>query len=56
MKRMIYSSIANLADESLELFWIAGLCLDEKTQLARTLCISWKTKLKSLLSASYRLV
>ena len=30
MKRMVYKGIANLADEPLELFWIAGLCLDDK--------------------------
>lgn len=30
MKRMIYKSIANLADEPLELFWIDGLWLDHK--------------------------
>jgi hypothetical protein len=30
MKRTIYSCISNLADEPLELFWIAGLFLDDK--------------------------
>lgn len=30
MKRMVYKGIANIADEPLVLFWIAGLFLDDK--------------------------